>query len=314
MPFQVGLQVRLASPEPPKSKKRNPVKTIISGGLGGAIEICITMPTEYVKTQMQLYPQKYGSGGIMFCVRDTVRQYGIFGLWRGLAPLVVFAIPKNAVRFVTVEMLRNRMRDERGAISMSKNFFCGMCGGLMEALLVVTPQETMKVRLIHDKLSPNPKFKGTFHGISTIIKEQGLGGCYKGLTATMLKQGSNQGLRFATFYQLKTWMLGDPSLDFDRSTLKAAFQTIFAGAVAGAVSVFGNTPIDVVKTKMQGLEASKYRNTWHCIQTVWKEDGFFGFYKGTVPRLGRVCADVAITMTLFDYITLLLDMVWPTDD
>jgi hypothetical protein len=52
----------------------------------------------------------------------------------------------------------------------------------------------------------------------------------QGLTATMIKQGSNQALRFTTFYQLKTWMLGDPALDFDRSTIKAVFQTIFAGA------------------------------------------------------------------------------------
>jgi solute carrier family 25 citrate transporter 1 len=85
------------------------------------------------------------------------------------------------------------------------------------------------------------------------------------------------------------------------------------GAAAGAVSVFGNTPIDVIKTKMQGLEANKYRSTWHCIETTWAEDGFKGFYKGTVPRLGRVCADVAITMFLFDYITMALDYVWKTE-
>jgi len=46
----------------------------------------------------------------------------------------------------------------------------------------------------------------------------------------MIKQGSNQALRFVTFYQLKAWMLGDPSRDFDRTTLKAVFQTLFAGA------------------------------------------------------------------------------------
>ncbi|ELR19620.1 citrate transport family protein [Acanthamoeba castellanii str. Neff] len=297
----------------PTSKKRHPVKSIISGGLGGAIEICITMPTEYIKTQMQLYPAKYGKEGVMYCVRDTVKNHGVLGLWRGLGPLVVFAVPKNAVRFFFVEMIRNQLRNDKGAISLSGNFFAGLCGGLMEAVLVVTPQETMKVRLIHDRLSPNPRFHGTFHGITTLLKEQGISGCYKGLTATMIKQGSNQALRFTTFYQLKTWMLGDPALDFDRSTIKAVFQTIFAGATAGAVSVFGNTPIDVIKTKMQGLEASKYRNTWDCVQQTWKADGLKGFYKGTVPRLGRVCADVAITMFLFDYITMALDAVWKTE-
>jgi len=30
--------------------KKNPLKAIIAGGITGGIEICITYPTEYVKT------------------------------------------------------------------------------------------------------------------------------------------------------------------------------------------------------------------------------------------------------------------------
>lgn len=47
------------------------------------------------------------------------------------------------------------------------------------------------------------------------------------------------------------------------------------GLVAGAASVYGNTPIDVVKTRMQGLEASKYKNTVDCAVQIWKKEGFF---------------------------------------
>lgn len=32
---------------------------------------------------------------------------------------------------------------------------------------------------------------------------------------------------------------------------------------------------------------------------------------GTVPRLGRVVLDVAITFTLYDYIGRALNLVWP---
>jgi hypothetical protein len=53
------------------------------------------------------------------------------------------------------------------------------------------------------------------------------------------------------------------------------FQVVGAfGACAGAVSVFGNTPIDVVKTRMQGLEASKYKSTLDCFIKIWKYEGF----------------------------------------
>lgn len=85
------------------------------------------------------------------------------------------------------------------------------------------------------------------------------------------------------------------------------------GAIAGAASVFGNTPLDVIKTRMQGLEAHKYRNTWDCGLQILRKEGLKAFYKGTVPRLGRVCLDVAIVFIIYDEVVKLLNKVWKTD-
>merc|ERR1712066_705579 len=74
------------------------------------------------------------------------------------------------------------------------------------------------------------------------------------------------------------------------------------GAIAGAASVLGNTPIDVIKTRMQGLDAHLYKNTWHCTTELYRTDGFAGFYKGTMARMSRVVADVAIVFMLFDWL------------
>jgi len=40
--------------------------------------------------------------------------------------------------------------------------------------------------------------------------------------------------------------------------------TLISGGVAGAASVFANTPVDVIKTVMQGLDAHKYKGTLDC--------------------------------------------------
>lgn len=52
-----------AAPESGKAKLTHPGKAILAGGLAGGIEICITFPTEYVKTQLQLdersHPPRY---------------------------------------------------------------------------------------------------------------------------------------------------------------------------------------------------------------------------------------------------------------
>lgn len=76
---------------------------IILGGITGGIEICITYPTEYVKTQLQLDEKTSRAGGkqyngIVDCVKKTVRSHGVLGLYRGLSVLLYGSIPKSAVR------------------------------------------------------------------------------------------------------------------------------------------------------------------------------------------------------------------------
>ena len=50
------------------------------------------------------------------------------------------------------------------------NFLCGIMAGAAESTLVVTPQETLKTKLVHDKIQEKPKYRNVFHGISEIVK------------------------------------------------------------------------------------------------------------------------------------------------
>lgn len=78
------------------------------GGITGGIEICITYPTEYVKTQMQL-DEKAGArkyNGILDCVKKTVKSHGVFGLYRGLSVLLYGSIPKSAVRYTIFHKIK----------------------------------------------------------------------------------------------------------------------------------------------------------------------------------------------------------------
>ena len=140
-----------------------------------------------------------------------------------------------------------------------------------EAILAVTPMETVKVKFIHDQNSANPKYKGFAHGVREIVREYGIGGVYKGVTATIIKQGSNQAIRFYVMESLKSEYREYKGLDQNASV--PVLITGFFGLIAGAASVYGNTPVDVVKTRMQGLEASKYKNTLDCAVQIMKNEG-----------------------------------------
>lgn len=171
--------------------------------------------------------------GIADCAKKTIQQNGVFGLYRGLSVLLYGSIPKSAVRFGAFETFKQHLADERGQLSTVGKLSAGLGAGVCEAIFAVTPMETVKVKFINDQRSANPKFKGFFNGVGQIIKAEGVSGVYKGVTATILKQGSNQAIRFYVMETLKDVYKGD---DINKPVPKLVVGAF--GAVAGKTNFF----------------------------------------------------------------------------
>lgn len=77
------------------------------------------------------------------------------------------------VRFGAFETFKGFIQDEQGQLGPGGRMLCGLGAGVCEAILAVTPMETVKVKFINDQRSAKPRFKGFFHGVGIIIKEQG---------------------------------------------------------------------------------------------------------------------------------------------
>ncbi|KAA0187847.1 Mitochondrial tricarboxylate/dicarboxylate carrier [Fasciolopsis buskii] len=310
----------------PSTRIQQTLKGITAGGITGGIEICITFPTEYVKTQLQLdertgVEKRYK--GPIDCVKKTVQSHGVRGLYRGLSVLIYGSVPKSAVRFGAFEELKRHNITSDGNLTPLNRFLCGMGAGVCEAIFAVTPMETVKVKFINDQTSKNPHYRGFAHGVRSIVRDyvyfhlsflipdqKGLGGLYKGVTATIMKQGSNQAIRFFVMETMKDRYRQYRGDQVSGLPVPKPLTGLF-GIVAGAASVYGNTPLDVVKTRMQGLDAHKYKNTLDCALKIWKYEGPRAFYKGTVPRLGRVCLDVCITFIIYDSFMEMFQRFWP---
>jgi len=258
------------------------------------------------KTQTAL--QNLDTPELLTALKKTVQEKGIFGLYRGLSPLLYMSIPKTAARFGAYEFARNRVQEEGRDLTSLQRLGCGLFAGVFEAVTIVTPMETLKVKFIHDYTSPNPKYKGFVHGISTILKEQGVLGTYKAMWPTVFKQGTNQMIRFYVYGEILDKFL---SADKKRGIRRDPFwwESFLSGGLAGAASVFGNTPIDVIKTRMQGLTSHQYKGALDCANKIWRNEGLLAFYSGTIPRLGRVCLDVALVMTIYDRIVRIIKIV-----
>lgn len=77
---------------------------------------------------------------------------------------------------------------------------------------------------------------------------------------------------------------------------------LLGGMAAGCFSTIGNNPFDVVKTQMQGVNASRYTSTLDCFFKIFKEEGFAGYYKGVIPRMGRVVPGQGVIFMSFETI------------
>lgn len=68
-----------------------------------------------------------------------------------------------------------------------------------------------------------------------------------------------------------------------------------------------NNPFDVVKTRLQGTQASKYSGTIDCFKSILANEGIGAFYAGVVPRLGRVVPGQGIIFMSFETIQSTLE-------
>jgi hypothetical protein len=70
----------------------------------------------------------------------------------------------------------------------------GLAAGVTEAVAVVTPMEVIKIRLQaqhHSMADPLdiPKYRNAAHALYTVLKEEGIGALYRGVSLTALRQG-----------------------------------------------------------------------------------------------------------------------------
>lgn len=259
------------------------------------------------QTQLQLQSKTKGAKlpytGMVSGLRYTVKHTGFLSLYRGLAPTLIGSIPKAGIRFGLNSVIKDSLRDSSGNLTPGKNFIAGLGAGVSEAIIIVAPVETVKTRCIQ----LNMPFVG---GFKHIIKTQGfVKGVYQGAAATALKQGSNQGLRFMWFNEYKRIVLSRNEGLENLSPLMG----LFGGMTAGCFSTLGNNPFDVVKTRMQGVDAStKYPGgTLDCFKSILVNEGIGSFYAGVLPRLGRVVPGQGIIFMSFETIQNGLEKQFP---
>jgi solute carrier family 25 citrate transporter 1 len=115
--------------------------------------------------------------------------------------------------------------------------------------------EVIKIRLQaqhHSMADPLdiPKYRNAAHALYTVIKEEGAGALWRGVSLTALRQGTNQAANFTTYSELRA-----AAQRYQGTTDLPSYQTSLIGLMSGAVGPFTNAPIDTIKTRLQKTPA-----------------------------------------------------------
>ncbi len=246
--------------------------TMLEKSLIGILSQGLTWPLEYAKTIKQF--KDYNQTNIFRTVRLDYNIHGFKKIYTSMYPQVISSVPRFITRFTIYENLNN--------YGVNK-FTSGLLAGGAEALIAMTPAETVKVKLVK-----NYNIKET---VLDIYKKNGILGFWRGATPTIIRQSTTQGISLYTNSVLNPLLT--PYLNSSTG--------IVTGLIGGVFAVVFNNPIDVVKTRIQ--DSAIKTTTIYQISSIYKSEGITGFYKGCLLRISRVAPLHALTYFFYDLIS-----------
>ncbi len=185
----------------------------------------------------------------------------------------------------------------------------GASAGATEALVVV-PFELVKIRL-QDRASAG-KYNGSVDAVTKIIRQEGFFALYNGLESTMWRHILWNAGYFGVIFQIKELL--PKAVPGDKTT--QIRNDLVAGAAGGTFGTVLNTPMDVVKSRIQNSpkikgSVPKYNWAWPAVATVLKEEGFPALYKGFLPKVLRLGPGGGILLVVYtgvlDFFRTILD-------
>lgn len=180
-------------------------------------------------------------------------------------------------------------------MTQSLSILTGATAGATEALVVV-PFELVKIRL-QDKAQAH-KYNGMLDVVRKVIAEEGVMTLYQGTESTVWRHVLWNAGYFGCIFQVRALL---PKATDKRSQV---LNDLTSGAIGGTVGTILNTPMDVVKSRIQNSPkvaggVRKYNWAWPALGTVYKEEGFSALYKGFLPKVLRLGPGGGILLVVF---------------
>lgn len=136
---------------------------------------------------------------------------------------------------------------------------------------------------------------------SRIANEEGFRAFWKGNMVTIAHRLPYSSVNFYAYERYKSMLqsiLGENSKGSASAGLCVHF---IGGGMAGITSASATYPLDLVRTRLAAQRNTVYyRGIWHAFNTICREEGFLGLYRGLGATLLGVGPSIAISFSVYE--------------
>lgn len=262
-------------------------------------------------------------GGVISILLSIARTEGRAGLYAGLRPSLLVAVPNTAIYFTTYDdiigQLRRRHAENNavnGAVVKQPLYMPLVAGATARFIASIATAPLELVRTI--QASSFDQSRTIREELSLILKSHGLSGLYRGLGPMVLRDVPFSAVYFLGFESFKNALstsnfLGPWGVNYYKEHNMEAphsvelAQSLGSGAAAGTIATILTTPFDVVKTQRQAaLDNSRPGNSkqgmMSYMKQIVKQEGLFaGLWKGNQIRMVKVVPGHAIMIACYEF-------------
>merc|ERR1711955_200088 len=248
-------------------KKLGFAENFALSGVAAVVSKTAAAPIERIKLLVQNQDEMIRQGrldkpysGVIDCTARTIKNEGVYPLWRGNLANCLRYFPTQALNFAfkdKVKAMFNVPKDASYAKKFSSNILSGGCAGSL-SLLFVYSLDYARTRLANDAKGKGGErqCKGLIDVYAKTLKSDGIQGLYRGFV------------------------------------ISCVGIFVYRGMYSGLMSY----PIDTIRRRMMMTSGTgvKYKGSIDCAVQIMKNEGFMSMMKGAGANILRGVAGAGV--------------------
>ncbi|XP_052177019.1 uncharacterized protein LOC127791208 [Diospyros lotus] len=291
------------------------VPQLLAGGIAGAFSKTCTAPLARLTILFQVQGMHSNAAvltktSIWGEALRIVNEEGFRAFWKGNLVTIVHRLPYSSVNFYAYERYKSLLKSIPGLESHNRsahtdNFVHFIGGGLagMTAASMTYPLDLVRTRLAAQRSTIY--YRGIWHALHTICRDEGFLGLYKGLGATLLGVGPSIAISFTVYEMLRSYWHSERP---DDSTV---LVSLACGSLSGVASSTATFPLDLVRRRKQlegaaGQARMCKTSLFGTFRHIIRSEGLCGLYRGILPEYYKVVPGVGIAFMTYETLKKIL--------